>query len=79
MWMTSRRFSGLKANIHNLVQGGLMDNAQHAWWTTFLAKQESTDWAGQAGVSRCLQPLHELETVSVFIELKHRRISATRV
>lgn len=50
----ARRFSGLKANVHNLVQGGLMDDTQHAWWTTFLAEQESTDWAGQAGMPRCI-------------------------
>jgi hypothetical protein len=27
-----------------------MDDVQHAWWTTFLNDQESTDWAGKAGV-----------------------------
>jgi hypothetical protein len=48
--MVAHRFSGLKANIKNLVDGGLMDDVQHAWWTTFLNDQESTDWAGKAGV-----------------------------
>jgi len=48
--VVAHRFSGLKANIKNLVDGGLMDDVQHAWWTTFLNDQESTDWAGKAGV-----------------------------
>lgn len=43
------RFNGLKSNIENLVAGGLMDESQHTWWTEFLEKQESTDWAGKAG------------------------------
>jgi hypothetical protein len=45
------RFSGLKANIKHLVDGGLMDVSQHMWWASFLHDQETTDWAGKAGES----------------------------